>query len=359
MHVYFLTWFSVFLLGLLAQQVDYSWDEELTDSAVTHTSRANLFFSVAVLILVFVAGCRYYIGSDYYAYYGNYESYIKGFWEQLKILDEPGLPFIYWITSKFSYSGFACVFVSNAIMIILVLRTMYKNTDFLLFPLMLYSLVCWVATFNGMRQALATAVVFCGFPYLRDRKFIKYLIIIFLGFLCHKSALLMIPLYFLCHRKINIRNIVIIIVVSFICLNSYELLFSVVESVLGKQLNTDGVYISKSVNSLRILTNIAPALLFLLLNSRREQNKLQDFYMNILLFHAIVSFISRDSAYLARMVIFTAPFEVIAICELAKEKWNRNRSVITALAIVLYFLFQTYQIIISPDLSPFQWIWQR
>lgn len=359
MYVYFLTWFSVCLLGLLAQQFDYLWDEELTRNTVTHTSHAKFLFSVAALILVFVAGCRYYIGADYYAYYGHYESYIVQFGDRLKTLDEPGLSFVYWLTSRFSHSGFSCVFVTNAIMIVLVLRTMYKNTNFLFLPLMLYALMCWVATFNGMRQALATAIVFCGYPYLRDRKFVKYLLVIFLGFLCHRSAILMLPLYFMCHRKVNIRNIVILIVVSFVCLNSYELVFSIAESVLDKELNMESLYISSSVNGFRILAYVVPTLLFLLLNSRRENNEMQDFYMNLLLFHAVVAVITRNSAYLARMTIFTAPFEILGICELAKEKYNSNRRVITGMAVFLYFLFQTYQVSISSALSPFQWIWQR
>ncbi len=57
---------------------------------------------------------------------------------------------------------------------------------------------------NGMRQYMAAAIVLCGTKYLFSLKktsFIKYAVIIMLAWSMHKSALLMIPFFFIVRRK--------------------------------------------------------------------------------------------------------------------------------------------------------------
>lgn len=57
---------------------------------------------------------------------------------------------------------------------------------------------------NGMRQYMAAAIVLCGTKYLFSLKkssFIKYAVIIVLAWSMHKSALIMLPMYFVVRRK--------------------------------------------------------------------------------------------------------------------------------------------------------------
>lgn len=359
MFVYLSTWFSVMLFGHYSEKYDFRPTNALTDKRIHHSKNANTFFSISVLILILVAGLRYYVGADYYAYYGWYSDYASSFIEHLKNLDEPGLRLIYWLTvNLIADDGAACVFITNAIIIFLVVKTLHDNTDQLFLPIVLYSLICWTDTFNGMRQVLAAAVVFCSLSALRDKKFIKFCIIIFLAFLCHKSALVMLPVYFLVHRKTNIINLLILAILSYVLLISSEQLFDISGWILGKEINAESAYSSRSVNILRILSNIAPAAFFLILYSPRKKKPLEDFYLNLLVIHALFSIITQNSAYLARVNIFSAPFEIIAICELLKGE-KRLRQLYTVLIIGLFLIFESYQVLSSSDLTPFKWIWER
>ena len=358
MTTYFITWGAVALLAIVAKQTDFQFGDELSYGKVKHATAAKIFFFLACAILVFVAGCRYNVGGDYWAYYSWYKDYADSFFERLREFNEPGLSFIFWLTTKVWNDGFACILIVDAIMILLVLKVLRDNTDNIPLGLILYALICWISTFNGMRQALAVAVFFCGLPYLRDKKIVKFGIIVFLAFLCHKSALVMALLYIVVHRKIDAKNIIILAIASVAVIYSYDRVFNFTNELLDKELNTDSAYISRSVNLLRVAANMAPGIYFVAKNWKREADEKSTFYLNLLIIHGLIALVTLNSAYLARLNMYTAPFVVISICELVKRE-KRNRTITEIIAILLYFAFQTYQVYNSVELSPFKWIWER
>lgn len=72
-----------------------------------------------------------------------------------------------------------------------------KNTwlFYYTFPLM------WFSHISIMRQGLAVSVVFYAYKFIKRREFVKYSIFILIASLIHKSAALMIVLYFLYNLK--------------------------------------------------------------------------------------------------------------------------------------------------------------
>lgn len=53
----------------------------------------------------------------------------------------------------------------------------------------------WLSHVSIMRQGLATGLIFYGYKYIKQRKFLKYCILVFIATLVHKSAGIMILLY--------------------------------------------------------------------------------------------------------------------------------------------------------------------
>lgn len=58
--------------------------------------------------------------------------------------------------------------------------------------------------FNGLRQALAIAIVLFAIPSLFERRLISYVLICLLASTFHTSALVMIPFYFILNNNLNI-----------------------------------------------------------------------------------------------------------------------------------------------------------
>ena len=356
MTVYYLTWFSMIILGIAINHADYLPDEELTVKNVDHTFRARRLYFLASIILILFAGCRYYVGADFGAYY-NYRTYLD-FWESFKALDEPGIRLIYSIAVRIHETGQFCIFAVAAVTLGLELRVIYKSTDQIGTAIILFSLMCWTACFNGVRQALAVAVLFCGFPALRDKDFKRYLVIAFLAFLCHRSAIVMVLIIFMTSRKTSIGNIFFLLVLSIMALYSYDRVFHVVNIIMDNSVTGNEAYWSTQVNRFRPLIRIVQAGFFLYVYRDEEKTNTISYYLNILIVSAVISIVTMNSAALARMSLYMAPFTVIALVELLKIFPEITRKKITALVIILYGIVEYEECNgIVFTLDKLRWFW--
>ncbi len=73
--------------------------------------------------------------------------------------------------------------------------------------------------FNTMRQFIACGIVLCGFKYIYNRNFIKYLLTVLIAFLFHKIAIITIVFYFLFDIKVNTKMGLILVAISKISIN--------------------------------------------------------------------------------------------------------------------------------------------
>ena len=358
MTVYFITLFFVTLFCLFAKMYDYKTVQFDTLNRNKHTQVTMLCYIIVACVLIFVAGFRYRVGTDFMAYYTHYELYANQFFEHLRTFNEPGFRFICWVTVLLKGNGTTAIFLSAAITVILYLRTVYKNTDCLVTATLLYIFLgCWHGSFNGIRQYLASAVIFAGIRYIRDKKFWKYALTVFIAFLFHTSAILMIFAYFVAHNKINLKNITLMVLASLVVLFSFSEVVELTGLLLNEDLSDEGTYLTNSVNILRVLVALAPAVLFLFIYWKREMTSEQRVWLNLLILNGIMMVSTSNSTYLARMGIYTTPFTAIGIPELLKEVSPRNRRIIKLVILILYCAFWLYDIYKSPSLRNFRFIW--
>lgn len=359
MKVYWITWITVILLAGLAQSSDYRYSSQLTVNRIVHRRGAKTAYFLAGCVLIFVAGFRYYVGTDFGGYYHAFLSYANDLWRSLKELDEPGLRLVYRIASKFSSNKAAGIFSAALVTLGLELIVIYRNTDRIGLSLILFVFTCWAACFNGMRQALACAVLFCGLPALRDRDFKRYALTVFLAFLCHRSSAVMILVYFIAHREVNLKNVLLLVLASTVVLLSYDYVLSFVNWVLDNDISGDEPYWSTQVNTLRTASKVAPAVFFLIVYWKKPKTAAVNFYMNLLIVHAVVAVVTTNSACLARMSMYTAPFALIAIAELIKAFPGGTRQLIAAGIVALYWFMEWYEMSNSSSLNPFRWVFGR
>ena len=359
MTTYYITILLVFGFLIMAQKSivkDTGINNEIT---YKKTPETRLFFILASISLIFVAGFRYDVGSDYSSYYFSFNRFYLDLWQSFKELDEPGIKFVAKIINIVGGNATAFVFACAFITIVLFLATIYKNTDMLLLATLLYVFMgCWHGAFNGIRQYLAAAIIFAGINFIKERKFWKYALIIFIAFLFHASAIIMIFPYFIAYNKINFRNIALLIIASVIVLFSFSELLDLAGFILRNEL-TESDYITTSVNILRVLVAIVPAVFFILVYSGRPVSKEQRFWLNFLIINGIVMFATSNSAYFARIGIYTAPFSALGIAELVKGLKPREKKVFSVIIVIAYFLFWLYSLQTSVALNNFQWVFGK
>lgn len=357
MTVYYYTIAMVMIFSLLAQAYDFKHETIIGLDRVKHTQITSFFLLLASSTLIFVSGFRYYVGTDYHAYFKNYYYYVNDVHNSVVTLDEPGLKILYWVSSWISESPFIPLFLCALLTIGLSTRTIYRYTDQVFFATMLYVFLgCWHSSFNAIRQCFAGMIVFCGIEYLRDKKFIKYFVCVLVGYLFHKSAIIMLIPYFLVNRKVTVKNLIILTGAVIIVLLSYETLFSITSNILQDDSALETGYALRSVNVLRIVIAAAPAAFFLILFYKREKTVETTFHLNICIIHAAFMIMAANSAYLARVGIYTAPFCAISIPELMKAISSKNRRTVSFFVLILYAVYFFYEIRISSSLNHFQWI---
>ena len=358
MTVYWIVWASIILIAALISNAKTEPDTQLTINRRYHSGTEKWLFIIATLLLIFIAGCRYNVGADFGGYYDLYARYLN-FWEALKTFSEPGIHLVYSIASMISNTGRFCVFTVALVTIGLQMLTLYRNTNNIALALILYTFMCWTACFNGVRQALAAAVLFCGFSALRDKKFFKFFVIVILAFLCHRSAIVMVLMYFIIYRKVSIRNVLFLIIVSSIVLFSYDYVYQFAGLVLAEDITVTTTYWSRVVNPLRVLSRVVPAAFFLFICRNKEKTPEMSFYLNLLVLGAVISVATMNSAALSRMNMYMTPFMIVSIVELFKVVDSRYTKLITIATVLLYGIMEWYEIQGSSSLNNFQleWLW--
>ena len=325
-----------------------------------HTPDVKKLFIFAAIVLLCIAGLRYNVGADYWAYYGSVSARASVLSEKILEYDEPGLSFLFWIATLIKPSDPRALgmFIAAAVTVGTMLYVIYKNTDELALSLVFYVILVWASCFNGVRQSLAAGFLFCGLPYLKERKFVRFLIFVLIASLFHKSALIMIALYFVAGRRASVGNMFIILIGSVVLLYSYDFVFQLLGMVMEDVDQTE--YASRSVNILRTMVACAPALLFWISGLYQDEDDPEiAFYLNITLVHAALAIAAAGSSYFARVSMYTDPFMALAIPKLGRKFNEKTESKIMPFLVILYTLFFFYGEYKDETERVFQFIWQR
>lgn len=360
MTVYVYVYLAVTILTFQAEKSDYRPPRLSTNGKVRHKRSTRTLIFLSAAILIFVSGFRHAVGTDFYHYYFFQRITFQKVLEHLKDLDEPIQPLFYYVIQRFTADRWVPILAFSAFTTGLAIKVIRDNTNKLCMSILLYLFLgCWTDSFNAVRQCMAASILFCGLPYLKNKQFAPYCAVVLLAFFTHRSSVVMIVPYFVLHNKINIRNILLLIIGTVVVLLSYSRLFSFTEAVLQQgTLSSDIAYYHTGVSIARVLAAAAPAVYFLLFYSGAVLDDEKVFYLNITVIHATLMLVTIRSAYLARVSLYTAPFLAVAIPKLNSGLHNRNRKLGSTGMFILYSAYWFYDIYAHSDLNQFHWAWE-
>lgn len=172
----------------------------------TNERLLEYLFWGTVVILIIIAGFRYGIGTDYSTYYHYYDNIRKG-GEPWPWLDfEWGFILLNQAIGLFYCPPEVYMFIVSAITVYLILYTCDKlSADRMMSMLLFVTLYFYFSSFNILRQYLAIAIVFFSITFIKKGKLIPYILCIVLASLFHKTALIMLPLYFIGYRRFSLQ----------------------------------------------------------------------------------------------------------------------------------------------------------
>ncbi|MFI3165943.1 MAG: EpsG family protein [Bacillota bacterium] len=204
-----------------------------TDSKVIK----NIFWYIGCFLIWLIVGFRSSTtGSDTIGYVGTFQYLSRFSFSQIGLLDYRDLGYYYLnkLLSMVSVSQLWFLTSTAFLSLIGLFDVVKRNAVKPLLTLFFYITIGnYLFILTGIRQAIAMSMCMLSVRYIQNRKLIPFIIFVCLGALCHKSALIFIPTYFLSHRKINVKNLLITATIVLIGVLFYSQLLDIVNMLLG------------------------------------------------------------------------------------------------------------------------------
>ena len=178
---------------------------------------------IVIVVMIIMIGFRKYIGADYpiylkaYHYIGeniSFSTIING--SRSEFLDMERL---YVLVGKIIHGAGLHFYIFTLVVAIISITLKYitfeRNVVYPSLSLLLYIFPSYFTTDGGhMRQAIATGIVFFSFHYIKERKLLSFLFMIYLAMGFHNSAFLFVVTYWLVLVPLNSIRILLLVLMS-------------------------------------------------------------------------------------------------------------------------------------------------
>ena len=362
MLVYYFVAFFILAFGLSAQHISAHKpvvEKHYKNGIIQNKNQYSVFYFLIIAVLIFVGGFRFRVGADYSSYaravYTSSEVI-----DAIKSLSEPLYKFIVYLSRSIFDDGISTIFIFNLIIVLLAFYgfSKYDENAITLYALLFVFIGTWTFSFNGIRQALACAIIFNGSCILEkeDNTWVKHTLklalICFVAFLSHKSAIFMLPIILLSNRRMDSKQVILLLFSAI----AIPLMFDNAYEFMEVDLNSEDslVYVEHEINPIRLPVAFAPLLLLALIKDKKELFTNERFITNMTFFHAVLALATMNSSYMHRITQYTVYFVIVFIVRAIKRIDPKIRWIVTVIIIVLYFAYFLYGIYTSAFLK-FQW----
>ena len=313
----------------------------------------NLFIAIALISLIVVSGFRYNVGTDYYQYAEIYTVFAPDV--VISEAEEPGFMALCKFLTNYSMDPQLMFLVTSIITNVLIVFTIKKySTKFELSMFLYITTFVYYSTMNGLRQWIASAIIFSGYKYLLNRDFKKYIIFILIASTMHSSALIMIPVYFVVNNKtFSKKNLMIVIgfVLATLFYSQFtDILFSIIgntsyghyEEVMGAGGN--------GVNPMRVAVYLAPLLVSLIYYKRVNPtgDKKIDIMINLCILDTLIWMLAMNNIFFARLTFYFDLYFLFLIPRVVCIGDKDINRLAYCVIVCGYFVF-SYMLLISGD----------
>jgi transmembrane protein EpsG len=308
----------------------------------------KLLVLLVIVTLALVSGLRNNIG-DTYAYIHSYK--ITNFtYGEIDYSGDFGFNILQLLLQKISRDPQILILVTGAITNILIIIVLYRYSRY--FEIAVYVYITsgmFTTSMNGIRQYLAAAIAFTATKYILNGSFKKYAVVILLASTIHKSALVLLPLYFIVRREAWSKVTYLLLTFSvFIVLgfNQFsEILFATLDDTQYGQYKD---FSEGGVNILRIAVNAAPVMVaFLGRHKLKQLWPKSDYIVNLAIISMVFIIIASQNWIFARFNIYFGLYNLILMSWVLKLFKDNQQRFIYYLILLFYVVFYYYEHIIG------------
>jgi len=217
----------------------------------------------------------------------------------------------------------------------------------------------YYASFNITRHIFAVAIVFVGSKYLYERKFFKWVLVIILATLFHKTAIIMIPFYFILNFRIKLKNWVLIAIFSVIVILFFDNIVNIAQQYFYEQYSDD----SYGMWGQAITNVVLPVafLIFSLLNINKldPKNTVHRIWFNASVFYAVFNIFALQVEMVKRLGHFFAPYSLLLIPFLFSKMQNKNLRFIYIMVLISVLILYNYVVLSDSVFDPYYFKWDK
>ncbi|MBQ6381842.1 MAG: EpsG family protein [Clostridia bacterium] len=199
--------------------------------------------------------------------------------------------------------------------------------------------------FNGIRQFLVASIVFACWRLIIEKKLVKFLILIFIMYFIHKTAWILVPIYFIVHMKNWSYGIYACILATMAVVLIFPNQFvGILDDTYTEYNVAENFAKDDGVNVFRFLVSmVTPALAFVF---KKEIAAYENRYVNVMVNMSLITAglyavgVVTSGIFIGRLPIYTDVFTILLLPFILKHVLPKHtKGPVFVACVILYFVY--------------------
>lgn len=324
-------------------------------------NKGRLFLGICFGELFLIAGLRAWtIGNDTIQYVTAFRL-IADKVDLSQFYMEKGYVLFNFLISKITGNPQALLILSSFFIMACWYFFIRKYSTSIFLSVILFVLLCFSSTLSAIRQEMALGFVLLSLPFLQQRKLLPFLTCVLIATTFHMAVIVVLIMYPLYFWKYNLRNILLILLGSVVCLVFLApLLYQIVDILGGRY----GVYFGsrllqeqiKDASIWKTLVHFTVAF-FCIFSYQRFAARAKKipsllpvpFLLLMVLIGACIQLISIRGPVLERVAQYFFPFEIIALPFCMKLYPVKIQPIVMSIVLGAFISYASMVFILRPE----------
>ncbi len=318
--------------------------------------RPKSYMILCSLALIFVMGLRskyagtmdtyfyttVFEGAEKYFSLGEYLNHSKIFEEEF-FFSEVGFSIYVWLIAQFFSNAQWLLLITAVIVVGATSNFISKNSkDPLVSWIVFVCLGSMTFAMNGMRQAIAMSICLLSYRYAREKKPIRFFLLVLLAVLFHKSAMIFALVYLMRNMKANFKTFIFLTTVVVLFLAFADRLAFLYDSMTGEDYATGESFESGGIVTILIYI-IAIVLPLLTYKRLKDPNVFVPWALTVL---GLVIYLARFTTVqiYERISFYFFYFVMLVFANIFLDFEKRTRMLLTLCFCILAVVLFAYRV---------------
>ncbi|WNR43791.1 EpsG family protein [Paenibacillus roseipurpureus] len=307
--------------------------------------------AIVMATFALVAGLRNNIGDTFFYMYSYKLSSFT--WAEVMAEKDIGFGILQKILKSFTQNPQLLIFLTAAVTNILIIYVLYKYSK--LFELSIYIYITsglYIVSMNGVRQFLASAIVFAATTFLFQGNWKKYFLVVGFASLFHGSAFILIPIYFIVRRKAWTSSTFMLVIGAVVLIIGYGAISNAIFTAIADTHYSEYQNFQEGgANMIRVAISAVPLVLaYIGRHKLREIFPYGDYVVNMSLLNFIVMAVATQNWIFARFTIYFGLYNVLLMSWVISLFMRKQQKLVYYAVLGFYLVYFYYENVVTLDI---------